>query len=64
MTWPLNDHIGILGHFHYDSLNRLSSGTYVSYTNDRLVFYNNENDRIFTGYVRCVSIMIIFPNTN
>ena len=65
MTWPLNDHIGILGHFHYDSLDSLSSGTYVSYTNDRLVFYQDDTyGTTFTGYVRCVSIIIISANTN
>ena len=63
MTWPLNDHADISGHFHYDSLNTISSGTYVSYSNDRLVFYQNDNTgTTFTGYVRCISFMIISAN--
>jgi len=41
----------IKGHFHYDSLDAISNGYYVSYTNDRLVFYQNDNTgTTFTGY--------------
>ena len=65
MTWRLNDHTDIKGHFHYGSLDSLSSGTFVSYTNDRLVFYQDDKyGTTFTGYVRCVSIMIISASTN
>ncbi|KAJ7204974.1 hypothetical protein GGX14DRAFT_569124 [Mycena pura] len=43
--------LDIKGHFHYDNLDNVSNGTYVSYTNDRLVFYNNDNTgTAFTGY--------------
>jgi len=41
----------INGHFHYDSLDSISDGTYVSYSNDRLVFYKDDNtSTTFTGY--------------
>ena len=63
MTWTLNDHTDISGHFHYDSLGNINSGTYVSYTNDRLVFYQDDNTGTsFTGYVCFVSFMIISAN--
>lgn len=53
------DHTDIKGHFHYESLADVSKGAYVSYTNDRLVFYQDNNTgRTFTGYVRSVSFMI------
>lgn len=53
------DHTDIKGHFHYESLDDVSNGTYVSYTNDRLVFYKNDyTGTTFTGYVRSVSFMI------
>ena len=51
----------IKGHFHYDSLDKISDGTYVSYTNDRLVFYfNDSTGHTFTGYVRFVPFIIVF----
>ncbi|KAJ7224644.1 hypothetical protein GGX14DRAFT_651259 [Mycena pura] len=41
----------IKGQFHYDNLDDISKGVYVSYTNDRLVFYNDDvHSRGFTGY--------------
>jgi len=41
----------IRGHFHYNDLDSLSKGKYVSYSNDRLVFYENDfNGTTFTGY--------------
>ncbi|KAJ7203580.1 hypothetical protein GGX14DRAFT_398741 [Mycena pura] len=41
----------IKGHFHYDNLDNVSNGTFVSYSNDRLVFYNNDyTGTAFTGY--------------
>lgn len=41
----------IKGHFHYESLADVNKGAYVSYTNDRLVFYQDNNTgRTFTGY--------------
>ena len=64
MTWPWNDHADISGNFHYDTLDKIKNGTYVSYTNDRLVFYEDDiRGASFTGYVRCVSFMIISANT-
>ncbi|KAJ7224577.1 hypothetical protein GGX14DRAFT_651109 [Mycena pura] len=44
--------LNIKGRFHYDSLDDVSNGTHVSYTNDRLVFYNNSDvtTKGFTGY--------------
>ncbi|KAJ7224581.1 hypothetical protein GGX14DRAFT_651113 [Mycena pura] len=43
--------LGIIGKFHYDSLDNVSKGHYVSYTNDRLVFYESELlSKDFTGY--------------
>ena len=54
------DHTGITGKFHYDSLDNVSKGHFVSYTNDRLVFYESEVlSKDFTGYVRSVSFMIV-----
>ena len=65
MTLPLNDHTDIKGHFHYGDLdNKINNGKYVSYSNDRLVLY--QDDIIgtgFTGYVRCLPFMTISANT-
>ena len=68
MTWPWYGHADIAGLFHYDTLANIKNGTYVSYTNDRLVFYNDDTSSYetssitFTGYVRCISFMIISYN--
>ena len=66
MTWPWYGHADIAGLFHYDTLANIKNGTYVSYTNDRLVFYNDDryetSSTIFTGYVHCISFMIISYN--
>ena len=49
----------IKGHFHYDNLDNVSKGIYVSYSNDRIVFYQDDyTGHVFTGYVRFVSFMI------
>ncbi|KDR74275.1 hypothetical protein GALMADRAFT_141343 [Galerina marginata CBS 339.88] len=41
----------IKGHFHYDSLTDISKGIYVSYSNDRLVFYQDDHTgHVFTGF--------------
>jgi len=42
----------ISGRFHYGSWDNISNGTYVSYTNDRLVFYHDDKygSPTFTGY--------------
>ena len=61
MTSPLNDHTDIKGHFHFDALDKISDGKYVSYSNNRLVFYLDDHvGTTFTGYVRCLSF-ILFP---
>ena len=64
MTSSLNDHTDIKGRFHYDSLDKINEGKFVSYANDRLVFYlDNNNSTTFTGYVRCLSFLTISANT-
>ena len=64
MTSPLNDHTDIKGHFHYNDLDKINNGKYVSYSNDRLFFYqNNITATGFTGYVRCLPFMTISANT-
>ena len=58
------EHTDIKGHFHFDTLDKVSDGKYVSYSNDRLVFYQDDYRGIsFTGYVRCFSFMTISANT-
>ena len=52
-----DDHTDIKGHFHYDDLKKVGDGVYVSYTNDRLVFYQDDNvSKTFTGYVCSASL--------
>ena len=64
MTSPLNDHTDIKGHFYYDSLDKISDGKYVSYSNDRLVFYLDDRaGTTITGSVRCHFFMSISANT-
>ena len=64
MTSLLNDHTDIKGHFHYDSLDKISDSKYVSYSNDRLVFYLDDRaGTTITGSVRCHFFMFISAKT-
>jgi len=51
-----NDHTDAGGKLHYGGNNTAMSGSFANYSNDRIVFYDDDNTgNTVRAYVRCVS---------
>lgn len=58
-----NDHTDAEGKLHYGGNKTALLGSYANYSNDRIVFYDNDNvGNIVRAYVRYISS--IFANVN